>query len=84
LDLTTADTPSKETMKPLTEKQEAVYQFIDAYIQENKQSPTYREIAEHIDKSTSHAKHFVIALAKKGWILFEPAAHRSIKVVKHD
>ena len=67
----------------LTRKQKKVLSFIISYKKENKQSPTFREIADGINlRSTSNIDRYIFVLKNKNFIDYLPYSHRSITVLK--
>jgi repressor LexA len=70
----------------LTEKQDALLSFIEHFIVDKGVSPTYQEMAEHLDlKSKSGIHRLVGALMDRGFIAKttdKRGAGRSIEVVK--
>jgi len=67
----------------LTRKQKKVLSFIISYRKENKQSPTFREIADGINLiSTSNIDRYIFVLKNKNFIDYLPYSHRSITVLK--
>tara|TARA_R110000824_G_scaffold365782_1_gene554332 strand:+ start:326 stop:589 length:264 start_codon:yes stop_codon:yes gene_type:complete len=67
----------------LTRKQKKVLSFIISYKKENKQSPTFREIADGINLiSTSNIDRYIFVLKNKNFIDYLPYSHRSITVLK--
>jgi repressor LexA len=66
-------------MKPLTERQQQVFDFITAYLDTHGCPPTLREISEHIQtKGTVSAIRHLDALESKGWIQRRTGSSRSI------
>lgn len=71
------------TNKPLSKKQIIALEWITAYTEQHPYSPSLKEIAEGLGvKSSSTAKALCDRLQSKGYIVSEPGAHRSIRVVK--
>ena len=69
-------------MKNLTERQRQVLDFIAQFIDDNKSSPTVREIGEHFSFSLRAVQDHVSALKKKGYISVGYKKSRSIKVLQ--
>lgn len=65
----------------LTTVQEKIYAFISGYIEDNKYSPTYQEIAMRTDLTTQMVESHVKNIAKKGWIKFNRKKHRKIELI---
>ena len=66
----------------LTKKQKLVFDFINKYVQENKQSPYIREIQSACGiNSYKSAIDKLLALEKKGYIKRILNKHRSIEIV---
>jgi SOS-response transcriptional repressor LexA len=74
---------TKDFEVSLTRKQKKVLSFIISYRKENKQSPTFREIADGINLiSTSNIDRYIFVLKNKNFIDYLPYSHRSITVLK--
>jgi repressor LexA len=68
--------------RPLTERQEAVLQFIRQHIQEQGFPPTLREIGRHFGiRSTKGVNDHLVALERKGRIKRYPELSRGIEIV---
>jgi SOS-response transcriptional repressor LexA len=65
----------------LTSVQEKVYAYIAGYIEDNKYSPTYQEIAMRTDLTTQMVESHVKNIAKKGWIQFNGKKFRKIELI---
>lgn len=69
----------------LTDRQQQVLAFIDAFASKRRLSPTLVEICEHFGfASPNAAKSHLIALEKKGYIKREANVPRSIEVLRLD
>ena len=69
-------------MKPLTNKQRTVLEFLGEYSQKKGFPPTLREIGEGTDVSNiSAVRGHITALEKKGYITKEADKARSIRVI---
>ncbi|HPS55713.1 MAG TPA: transposase [Sedimentisphaerales bacterium] len=69
-------------MKPLTNKQRSVLEFVGEYSYSKGFPPTLREIGEGIDVSNiSAVRGHIAALEKKGYITKEADKARSIRVI---
>tara|TARA_R100001015_G_C4606798_1_gene161869 strand:- start:191 stop:454 length:264 start_codon:yes stop_codon:yes gene_type:complete len=67
----------------LTKKQKQILLFIIAFIKENNQSPTLKEIAKGVNlSSTSNIDRYLYLLKEKNFIKQLPYLHRSITVLK--
>jgi SOS-response transcriptional repressor LexA len=66
---------------PLTEKETDIIAFIYGYIDENKYSPTRKEIADKFKMSTQASNYFIKQLAEKGKIKILANKWRNIKIV---
>ncbi|MCQ8106036.1 transcriptional repressor LexA [Methylomonas sp. SURF-2] len=72
-------------MKPLTDKQQAVLDFIERSVAEAGFPPTIAEIAGAFDlRSTNAIRGHLQALARKGVIELVPSASRGIRLLKPD
>jgi repressor LexA len=70
-------------MKGVTKRQNQILSFISNYIDKNGYSPSYREIQEHFEISSSASVHkHVQALQRKGILDKEKNCSRSIKLEK--
>ena len=67
----------------LTEKEEAIYLFLIAYIQENGYPPSYREIAEEYRIASSLVLPVLWALESKGKIKLKPKIPRAIQLTEY-
>ncbi|MBQ8803455.1 MAG: hypothetical protein IJZ53_07480 [Tyzzerella sp.] len=66
----------------MTERQQQIYDFIVAYIQENLYAPSVREIGDAVELySTSSVYAHLKALEKKGYIEVKENSPRAIKVI---
>lgn len=71
--------------KQLTDRQEAILQFIQQFLSENGFPPTLREIGKQFQiSSTFGVKRHLDALVKKGYITIESNASRGIAVLQND
>jgi len=71
--------------KQLTDRQEAILQFIQQFLSENGFPPTLREIGKQFQiSSTFGVKRHIDALVKKGYITIESNASRGIAVLQND
>lgn len=72
-------------MKGLTQRQAEIIGYIESYVQENRFSPSYREIAHHFGISSISSVHkHVQSLLKKGLLRKERYSARSILPSKSD
>ncbi|BBN83555.1 LexA repressor [Pseudoalteromonas sp. A25] len=70
-------------MRPLTKRQEQVFELIKVFIKDTGMPPTRAEIAEALGfKSANAAEEHLKALAKKGVIEMVPGASRGIRLVE--
>jgi len=68
-------------MKPMTEKQKSVLDFIEREIRVNQQPPTIKEIARHIgSENTRSGLTHIEALIKKGYIERSLGQARSVRL----
>lgn len=67
----------------MTERQRTALDFIEAYIAENRYSPSYREIADHMGLASAGNVHRLVhALRKRGFIRFNDGLARGIELVE--
>ncbi|MBX7056530.1 MAG: transcriptional repressor LexA [Leptospirales bacterium] len=69
-------------MRDLTEKQQAILEFIEVYIQEQGYPPTIREIGERFAITAKGAYDHLKAIEKKGYIKCEKNRSRAIELLK--
>jgi transposase len=77
-------TPKKRPIKrevKVTEREKQLFAFIVSYIEENGESPTYREMAAFFEISIERVKQLVRRMTKKGLITHKPYYARSIEVL---
>lgn len=55
-------------MKPLTDRQGEILEFVQLYAQQNSRPPNFSEIGEHFGIQPSAARFHVIAISKKGYL----------------
>lgn len=68
-------------MKPLTERQQEVLDYISSFIEDKGYSPCYREIRDHFEWSSDVAvEGHVRALQAKGRLAVTPNVSRSFRV----
>lgn len=65
----------------VTRQQQRVLSFVQEYIFQNDESPTYGEIAEALGCAKSNVHGLVRRLAERGEITYRPDSMRSIKVL---
>lgn len=65
---------------PITEKENDILAFIYGYMDENKYSPTRREIAEKFKMSTQAVDYFIQQLEEKGKVKVLANKWRNIKI----
>lgn len=69
-------------MRPLTKRQEQVFELIKVFIKDTGMPPTRAEIADALGfKSANAAEEHLKALAKKGVIKMVPGASRGLRLV---
>ncbi|MBE0347818.1 repressor LexA [Pseudoalteromonas sp. McH1-7] len=72
-------------MRPLTKRQEQVFELIKVFIKDTGMPPTRAEIADALGfKSANAAEEHLKALAKKGVIEMVPGASRGIRLVEDE
>ncbi|ALU43871.1 repressor LexA [Pseudoalteromonas rubra] len=72
-------------MRPLTKRQEQVFELIKVFIKDTGMPPTRAEIAESLGfRSANAAEEHLKALAKKGVIEMVPGASRGIRLVENE
>jgi repressor LexA len=72
-------------MRPLTKRQEQVFELIKVFIKDTGMPPTRVEIADALGfRSANAAEEHLKALAKKGVIQMVPGASRGIRLVEDD
>jgi repressor LexA len=68
-------------LRPLTERQTEVLDYIKKYIAEHRYPPTIREIAEHFRMSVKGAHDHVLALKRKRKVISCTGKSRTIIAV---
>ncbi len=68
-------------MRPVTERQQAVLQFLESHISEHSYPPTMREIGEHFGISSKGAHDHITALKRKGCLKTVENRSRVIELV---
>lgn len=63
----------------MSEREKQVLAFIISYIEENGESPMYREIGAFFGISRERVRQFIVRLEAKGLITYEPRKVRSIR-----
>lgn len=71
-------------MRPITERQQEVLDFIREFIRGNKYPPTIREISDHFGISVKGAHDHVRLLRKKQVIRFDTNRSRTIEILEED
>ncbi|MBE0366623.1 transcriptional repressor LexA [Pseudoalteromonas aurantia] len=72
-------------MRPLTKRQEQVFELVKVFIKDTGMPPTRAEIADALGfKSANAAEEHLKALAKKGVIEMVPGASRGIRLAVED
>lgn len=69
-------------MKPLTDRQQAVLDFINQFIAENKYSPSMQEIGDHFGIKIKGVYDHLILIKKKGYISWKRKIARSITITE--
>lgn len=65
----------------LTKTQEEIYAYIAGYIEDNKYSPTYQEIAMRMDSTTQMVESHVKNIISKGWLKVNGKKFRKLELV---
>ncbi|MFP5520297.1 MAG: transcriptional repressor LexA [Bdellovibrionia bacterium] len=74
---------NKSPLPPLTFKEKAVLEFIEAFSLSSGVSPSYQEIKEHFGfASFNSVQNYLKQLAQKGYIAFEAHQKRAIRVLQ--
>ncbi len=68
-------------MRPVTERQQAILQYLENHISEHSYPPTMREIGEHFGISSKGAHDHILALKRKGCIKTIDNRSRVIELV---
>ncbi len=71
-------------MRPITNRQTEVLEYIKAFITTHHFPPTMREISEHFSISVKGAYDHVKALEKKSYLRTDNNRSRTIEVIGHD
>ncbi len=67
----------------LTSKQQAIYEFIQGYVEENQMPPSLREIGSHFDLSVGTVQDQVEAIRRKGFLTKEKTKARGLHLPMH-
>lgn len=71
------------TQKPLTERQQEIYDFIRSRTEQERMPPTVREIGDKFGiSSTNGVRSILAALIKKGYIRRAPRLSRGIEIIE--
>jgi len=71
------------TVKPLTARQQKVFDFVSQFLHQEGFPPTLREIGDAVGLSNINAvRGHLLALEKKGYLTKEPDKARSIRIVQ--
>lgn len=65
----------------LTEKQHSIYLYIKDFIEENKYSPTLREIAERFNITVKGVYDHIQAIKRRGYIDYKKHKARTIVIL---
>jgi SOS-response transcriptional repressor LexA len=65
-------------MKNLTDRQQAIYDYILEYARENQSMPTHDDIGRKFSIKACGARQHVMVLAKKGYIELKAGVRRNI------
>ena len=67
----------------MSKRRKQIYDFIAVYIEENRFSPSMREITEGVGlQSASTVKSHLDRMQREGYIDFEPTKPRTIRLIK--
>lgn len=70
-------------MDDLTRTQREVYETLDYFIKKNGYSPSFRELGEITNRSSSASVFYELnILKKKGYIDYIPKKSRTIRIIK--
>lgn len=67
----------------MTERQRVIFEFIKKYIEENRYSPTTREITQGVNlKSVSTVHEHLVKMRKNGYIDYIDSFPRTLSIVE--
>ncbi len=66
---------------PLTLKMQKVFNFIDMYIKEKNEAPSYDEIMDHFSTTKSNVARYILNLQERGWVAKEMYKARTLKIL---
>lgn len=66
----------------LTVKQKKYLEYIQQYLGEKGESPTFKEIGAKFEVSWQTARKYVRKLEDRGWLTYMPGAQRSITLLQ--
>lgn len=67
-------------LPPLTARQEKLFRYIWEYWQQHTYTPTQREMAAHMEMSSSNPAPHLNALESKGYVRRVPGSRRNIRI----
>ncbi len=80
-----SDVTRVQRLRPLTARQEEVFEYIRVQTQKFKHPPTVREIAVHFGiSSTNGVRSILMALIKKGFISRAPHTSRGLEIIERE
>jgi repressor LexA len=72
-------------MKRLTEKQKAVFDWIQSYVVKNGYAPVQKEIAENTCiRHQANVRLYLKLIEKKGYLRFNPSVPRGITILQEN
>lgn len=73
----------KPVLPQVTKKQRIAYHALANFIEREKRSPTFRELAAELGRSSSHPGYaLMMALFEKGYVTWETNVPRSLTILR--
>jgi len=66
--------------KPLTEKQQAIFDWVCDFIGSHGYSPTFRQISTAFGCATTNTFNQCTLIRKKGWLTWDEGSNRTLRV----
>lgn len=70
--------------RPLTQKQQDIYEYILGCIQESGYQPSVRQIGKRFNIWPATVQDHIAALRRKGWLIREDYKHARANAIPHD
>lgn len=75
--------PKQEQLPKVSKAQRKAYHALANFIEREKRSPTFRELATELGRSSSHPGYALMAaLYEKGYVTWETNVPRTLRILK--